>query len=200
MSAQGQLAYVWSDSNPGANYSLVEDFSIINNMIDTAPDYKSGRDYMKEHLLTFGIDEETAFDNISNDEKQIVSQHKLGTVSQRISVIGQVNNIDACAKYQVNVQKSRAKRALYANTWVQNELPNNKTEILAASQDVFALYNDFGIEGINRGDTISGLHDYYYGTNDFTNNGLIHSGFTPLTMSLSDFVDKISNITMNGVY
>lgn len=196
----GVAPYIWDDSNSHANYSKPTDFATVDLMIETAPDYKCGRDYLKSVFLTKGTDEECSFDNCTNEEKTIACKHELGLESQRISHVGQKKNVSDMVIYDDNAVASRVARGKLVLSMVRNEFPTNKTAILGVAQTAFELYMKYGIEGIDRGDLLSGVDDYINSKNDYAQSGLSQSGFTPLTMSLSDFCSKSTNLLLEGNY
>lgn len=200
MSVQGFDAYIWDDNGSHANYTNPVDPEIIKIMIHTAPDYKSGRDYLKSVLLTFGTDEEDAMNNVSDDHRKIYSEFKLGTELQRNNSIGVLENWKFSNIYAICVDSDRMARARLAETIIQNELPTDKYAILGIADGLLDLYKTHGIEGITQGDFIPGLSDYINSINGYEVNGLSVQSYTPLTMSLQDLAVMLDGLLFNGKY
>lgn len=201
MGLQGVAPFIWDNADSHANYTKPDEtkMDIIDLMIPTAPDYKCGRDYMKAVMMGLGATEEEAFDNLASQFKPICAAHKLGTLDQRIAELGVQGNIAVMIKYRVCTQEARQNRALHADVWVQNELPDNKIEIMNASMQFFDNYKKFGIEGIDQGDSVQGVDDYLHNKNGVS-GGLAAQSYNPQTMTLSALVNKLSDILTKGIY
>lgn len=191
---------VWSETAPDIDYNECQEISVVEMFEKTANDYKVSRDFIKSIVLSLDTVESVAFDLLGESDKIIAAKHKIGTEQQRQSVLGFSGHLDAMATYRYNTIMVRQRRALIADTLLQNELPNDKMAVMSVANDPLKLYTDYGIEGIDSDDTISGIRDYVDAINVYETSGLRAQSYIPLNMSLNDLCNSLINILIDGVY
>jgi hypothetical protein len=191
---------VWAETAPDIDYNECQDISIVEKFEETANDYKVSRDFIKSLVLSLDPDESTAFDLLSEQEKVIAAKHKIGTEQQRQAVLGYANHLAAMALYRYNTILVRQQRALIADTLLQNELPNDKIAVMSVANDPLKLYTDYGIEGIDSGDSVPGISDYINSINGYETVGLSVQTYTPLNGTLNTLCNSLINILINGIY
>lgn len=158
----------------------------------------------------------------SYEEKRIAAQLYIGLIEDHKADFGQTDSILWREEYHALATETRLKRMLAAETLIQQELPAYQGLILLTitslvteldfgtgaqlySIDLHKNYKDFGVKGqvfdfhpIKNPNPAVGIMDYFYGTNLFTDKGLIDMPFVPVNMTLQELCDRVYDILVNG--
>lgn len=191
---------IWALTSPGIDYSEITDIEIIDVYVRLAKDYKVGRDRIKQLVIDLDPDEATAFNMLTASQKVVAAKHKIGTEAQRNTTLGVEGNYLAMISYRAKTTEARQVRALMADVLLQNELPDHKIAVMNIAKEPFNNYIEFGIEGYQSNDTISGIRDYIDANNGYSSTGLRAQTYVPLNMSLDALCDKLIDQLVHGIY
>ena len=146
-------------------------------------------------------------------EKQILTEHKIGTTAQRIATVGADNTVMLGIQYHERSVEARQVRMAYATGEVHSRLSPNggivMQDIITGANNMFITFVFFGVEGSledgpwdSPDDQIEGIADYIYGRSgtEFDGTGLLQKGWTPNGMTLSELCDKLYDILIKGEY
>jgi len=206
----GNNPFQWLDSTL-LGYSDIHTIELINTYgFNRGFDYKFVRDQIKKIVLDAGSgDEELGFNSLTSEQKIICAKMKIGTFSQRVAVIGLDPLITEMVEYRKKTQESRDIRSIIAEVELRNRLNTHTADVLSQAGALFANYKLYGVDGLDWGDTVTGIADYiddtagyqdYLASIGHTGVGLRGSSYEPDGMSLSDFCDRLIDVLIHGVY
>lgn len=169
----------------------------------TGHDYKFVRDRIKDYVIELDIGspktEEGGFNQLTDLQKSIAVQHKIGTLEQRISTVGTDININLGLYYHKNVSEIRSIRLSYAIAEVLNRIGDAYIIVLEA-RSLILDYIFFGIEGTAQGD-IEGITDYIWGRGTWQGSGLINKPWNPSDLdNMTELCQRVENILIKGIY
>lgn len=155
---------------------------------------------------TYYFKEELGFDQLNSTEKKIAVEHNVGTDKQHIDLVGQENFLSYDALYKERVSTARQKRLTITQSVCQIHLHEKSKIIIDQARNAITDYFLFGIEGTKEEFNTNekeGISDYLYGRagTSYEGNGLIDQNWILQEgLTMQDFVDKIYNILINGIY
>jgi hypothetical protein len=203
----GNKPYIVADVIPEGYVDITSIENWHTYGMNTGKDYRFVRDRIKQVVVDIGNgDLLLGFDSLSLSDKLIAVEHKIGTMEQRMSVVGLDNTVKLGLLYHSRVSVDRQVRAGYAITELYTRLPDDAEEILdeimLSGGNMFITYMFFGREGTLEGDIKEGIMDYLYGREgtSFENVGLLQKPFEPIGMTMLELVDKIYDIVIKGNY